>query len=155
MKEIIWEDYLERDDLKTCTEADLKKEEQEVGVILPDALKTLIKEHGGQSPENLIPIYPKGKNMTLECIYHAYPDDDEDGGNTISFSTSCLADEDYNNYIVFSSKGNVFLALDYNVREIDPPVVFIFRDSLPDDPEHRYFLADNFQEFLDKYTVWI
>lgn len=47
MKEIIWEDYLERDDLKTCTEADLKKEEQEVGVILPDALKTLIKEHGG------------------------------------------------------------------------------------------------------------
>ena len=153
MKDIIWEDYLERDDLKFCTEEELKKEEQKVGSILPDALKNLIKEHGGQTPVNLKPIYPKGKSMTIVCIYHAYPDDDEDGGYTISFKTSCLADENYNNYVVFRNKSNVFLALDYNVREIDPPVVFIFRDSLPDDPEHRYFLADNFQAFLEKYTV--
>ncbi|MCP4326681.1 MAG: SMI1/KNR4 family protein [Alteromonadales bacterium] len=148
----MWEDYIERDDLKTCTEEDLKKEEQKVGVVLPDALKTLIKEHGGQSPDNLVPIYPNGKRMTIDCIYHAYADD-EDDGYTISFKTSCLADDDYNNYVVFSNKGNVFLALDYNVREVDPPVVFIFRDSLPDDPDHQYLLADNFQDFLDKYTV--
>lgn len=153
MKEIIWEDYLERDDLKTCTEADLKKEEQKVGVILPESLKDLIKEHGGQSPVNLIPIYPKGKSMTIVCIYHAYPDDNEDGGYTISFKTSCLADEDYNNYIAFSNKGNVFLALDYNVRKINPPVVFVFRDSPPDDPEHRYLLADSFDEFLVEFIM--
>jgi hypothetical protein len=153
MKQIIWEEYLEREDLKTCTEADLEKEEQEVGVILPKALKFLIMNHGGQSPENLIPIYPNGKRMIIECIYHAYADDDEDDGYTISFSTSCLKDDGYNHYIAFSHRGNVFLALDYNVREIDPPVVFIFRDSPPNDPEHRYLLADTFQEFLEKYTV--
>ena len=33
MKDITWEDYLYRDDLKTCTEAELKIEEQKVGVI--------------------------------------------------------------------------------------------------------------------------
>lgn len=153
MKEIIWDDYLYRDDLKTCTEERINREEQKVGVILPESLKFLMMKHGGQTAENLIPIYPNGMEMAFVCLYHGYPEDKEADGYTISFKTSCLVDEGYKNYIVFSNTGNVFLALDYNVREIDPPVVFIFRDSLPDDPEHRYFLADNFQEFLDKYTV--
>ena len=153
MKEIIWEEFLEREDLKTCTEADLNKEEQKVGVVFPDALKALMKKHGGQTPINLVPLAPNGTEMSLECLYHAYADDDEADGYTISFATSCLVDDGYNNYVVFSDQSNVFFALDYNVREIDPPVVFVFRDSPPDDPDHRYLLADNFQAFLDKYTV--
>lgn len=153
MKEIIWEDYLYRDDLKICTEAELKSEEVKVGVILPETLKSLIMLHGGESPENLTPIYPKGKNMTIECIYHAYPKDDKYGSYTISFATSCLAEGGYNNYVAFSNKGSVFLALDYNVRKLDPPVVFVFKDSPSDDPEHRYFLADSFDEFLECFTL--
>lgn len=153
MKNIIWEDYIHRDDLKTCSIEALEKEENEIGFTLPDALKKLMMEHGGQKPVNLIPSYPSGHEMSVECIYHAYGDDDEADGYTISFITSCLVDDDYLNYVPFSHKGNVFLALDYNVRKIEPPVVFIFRDSLPDDPDHKHFLAENFDAFLEKFTV--
>lgn len=153
MKSIIWDKYLNKEGLNTCSLEDIKKEEDEVGFSFPNTLKKMMMEHGGESPENLIPKYPNGKSMTIECIYHAYGDDKEADTYTISDSTSCLADEDYLNYVPFSHKGNVFLALDYNIREIDPPVVFIFRDSLPDDPDHRHLLADNFDEFLEKYTV--
>lgn len=153
MKALIWAEFLERDDLKTCTLEDLEKEEKEIGFTLPDTLKKMMMEHGGQYPENLIPKYPNGHDMLIDCLYHAFSDDDEDHSYTISSSTSCLADEDYINYVSFGNVGNVFLVLDYNVRKTNPPVVIIMRDSIPEDPDHRHLLADNFDQFLEKYTV--
>ncbi|GAA3923869.1 SMI1/KNR4 family protein [Litoribacillus peritrichatus] len=153
MKTIQWEEYLERKDLQTCTREQIEKEEKEVGFIFPELLKQIIMEHGGQKPVNLIPKYANGTDMSIPCIFHAYSNDKEDYGYTISSATECLVEEDYLNYVVFCNKGNVFVSLDYNVRPIDPPVVMVIRDSLPDDPDHRHFLAENFHEFLDKYTV--
>lgn len=151
MIEIKWEEYLERDDLKYATDELLDKNEQEIGHKLPESLRGIMKEHGGQKPLNLIPEFPNGKKWFIECIYHAYFNDNEDDEYSIPDGVSCLADEDYLNYVPFSDRGNVFLCLDYNIREIDPPVVAVIRDHGPDSPAIR--LADNFDEFLKKYTV--
>jgi len=152
MIEIEWEEFV-GDHLRKATDEILDKNEKEIGKKLPESLRNIMKEHGGEKPLNLIPKFPNGKDMLIECIYHAYFEDEEDFDYTIPDGTSCLLDENYLNYVVFSNVGNVFLCLDYNVREIDPPVIFVFRDSPPDDPDHRYFLAENFSEFLERYTV--
>lgn len=151
MLEIEWEEYLEREDLKYATDEMLDLNEKKVGRKLPASLRKMMKEHGGQTPLNLIPRYPNGKKWYIECIYHAHFDDDEDDGYTIPFSTSCLEDEDYLNYVPFSNRGNVFLCLDYNIRDVDPPVVMVIRDHGPDAPGIK--LAENFTEFLEKYTI--
>ncbi|MCP4748500.1 MAG: SMI1/KNR4 family protein [Desulfobacteraceae bacterium] len=153
MIEIEWENFLSESYLKTATNEMLDKNEKLIGKKLPKSLRSIIMEHGGQKPLNLVPIYPNGSRMSIECIYHAYFEDDKYDGYTIPFGTSALADEDYLNYVAFSYKSNVFLCLDYNVREINPPVVMVIRDSVPDDPKHKHFLADDFNEFLEKYTV--
>jgi len=153
MIEIEWEEYLGRENLKIATDELLDLNEKEIGRKLPESLRKIMKKHGGEGPLNLVPIYPNGKRMIIECVYHAYFDDEEDDGYTIPFSTDCLKDDYYLNYVPFSHRGNVFLCLDYNVKAIDPPVIFVFRDSPPDDPVHRHLLADNFDEFLKKYTI--
>ena len=152
MIEIEWEEFA-GDHLRNATDEMLDKNEDWIGRKLPVSLRQMMQEHGGEKPLNLIPKFPNKKVMLIECIYHAYFEEKEDNGYTIPFGTSALTDEDYLNYVSFSHVGNVFLCLDYNVREIDPPVIFVFRDSPSDDPDHRHFLAENFDEFLEKYTV--
>lgn len=152
MKEIIWDEYLKREDLRTCSADTINELEEEIGYELPEQLKNMMMSHGGQSPTNLIPKYPNGKDMAIECIYHAYSDDDEYDSYTIPDSLSCLADEDYINLVPFSDRGNVFLVLDCNKRVEDPPVAFLFRDFPPNDPRCLHQIADNFDEFLEKYT---
>ena len=153
MKNIIWEDYLDREELQFCSLEDIQKEEKKIGHVLPNALKKLMMEHGGQSPENIVPKYPNDHDMLIDCLYHAFSEDDEDHAYTIPFATACLANEDYLKYVPFGNIGNAFLTLDYNIRATDPPVVMVIRDSPPNDPDHRHFLAENFDAFLEKFTV--
>ena len=152
MIEIDWETYL-GDDLRSATVEDLKATEKRINQILPDALKNLIQEHGGETPLNLVPRHPDGRQMIIECIYHAHLNDADYDSYTIPSATSCLEDEGYVSLVAFCDTENVFLCLDYGVRSIDPPVVLVNRSFTPNDPKHKYVLADNFEEFLEKCTI--
>jgi hypothetical protein len=153
MIKIEWENHLSADHLRKSDDELLDKNENWIGKKLPSSLREMIKEHGGQTPLNLIPKTPKGKKLYIECIYHAYFEDETYDGYTIPFATSALEDDDYLNYIAFSNVGNIYWCLDYNIREIEPPVILLIRDYTPNDPDHRILLADTFNEFLEKYTV--
>ncbi|WDE13722.1 hypothetical protein [Thalassomonas haliotis] len=71
MKSIIWKEYLKKDGLNICSWEGLEKEENEIGFTLFETLKQMMMKHGGQSPENLLPKFPRGKSMSIECLYHA------------------------------------------------------------------------------------
>lgn len=152
MIEIEWEAYL-GDDLRIATTEDLNETEKRISKSLPDALKNLMLKHGGETPLNLIPQHPDGRQMTIECIYHAHLNDVDYNSYTIPSATSCLEDEGYVGLVAFCDTENVFLCLNYGARSIDPPVVLVNRSFTPSDPKHKHFLADSFKEFLEKYTV--
>ncbi|MBI3897428.1 MAG: SMI1/KNR4 family protein [Gammaproteobacteria bacterium] len=148
---IIWEKYLNKD-LARASESDVKAVEGELGRVLPESLKKLMMEHGGETPVNLSVRYPNGKEMALECLYHAHTGQSE--VYTTAWQTPNLAEQGYENLVPFAdSAGSVFLCLDYSVREKDPPVVMLFRGYMTTDPDHKRRLAYNFDEFLKKYTV--
>lgn len=153
MHEIEWEDYLYRADLALAGEDTLNSLEKRLGFKLPSTLRLMMAEHGGQAPLNLVPAYPNGKPMTMDCLFHAHADDKEYPSDSPYFGYTALKDDGYGEKVSFSSSGNVYLCLDYNENKANPPVVFIFRDSVAEDPDHKFKLADNFDEFLDKYTV--
>lgn len=152
MIDIEWEAYL-GDDLRIATAEDLKETEQRINRSLPDALKRIIQKHGGETPLNLIPQHPDGRPMTIECIYHAHLNSTDYNSYTIPSATSCLEDEGYADLTAFCDTENVFLCLDYSVRDVNPPVVLVNRSFMPEDPKHKHVLADNFEAFLEKYTV--
>ena len=153
MPNIIWDDYLYRDDLKTATLEQLDYIEQKLKVSLPSTLKEIMMEHGGESPENLIIQTPNGMDYYLNCFYHAYEKgEDEYDGYTILWAKSCLMDDSYNsNLVPFSHQGNVYICLDYQQNIDEPLVVFVDRDQGADYP--HYVLAKSFDEFLEKYLV--
>jgi len=65
MKDIIWQDYLQRDDLKTCSPEKIKETEDKIGYKLPAPFKNIMMHHGEQKPTNLVPVYPKGGEMLI------------------------------------------------------------------------------------------
>lgn len=157
---IEWEHYLADESDPSinplaATDDQLDALSSRFNVKLPKSFREMLASNAGMTPMNLRPRFASGEAVELDCINHAdlTPEDKDDLPYLIDFSTSALKDEGYTGLLCFSVKGNTFYCLDYGVRKMDPPVVVINRDCPPDDPEHKYNLADNFDEFLAKYTV--
>lgn len=154
-KPILWEDYLYDENIANTTEEHMRATERAIGHPIPEPLRKMMIEHGGQSPTNLLPRYKNGKRMEPDCLFHVHPspEDPRSIAYTPDFVRTALVEAGFANLIPFASTASTCLCLDYGQSAGQPAVVIIDRDCPPDDPDSRHPQADSIMEFFERYVV--
>ncbi|MGD9366024.1 MAG: SMI1/KNR4 family protein [Desulfobacteraceae bacterium] len=144
-----FEDYL---DINLPGPADVSKAEQTLGLKFPESYKEILLVGAGKRPVNLQPVSPKGTKLGFRCFYHVAFDHDDDTflANVDEMEAWGYGDK----LLTFSDNGGgVRYCLDYREKVEAPPVVIVLLDSERGVESAVRKIAENFDEFLEKYTV--
>lgn len=133
----------------------MRQAEKAIGYAIPEPLRQMMVDHGGQAPTNLEPLYKNGRKMLIDCLYHVHPAPDEPSyiAYTPNFGRTALAEAGFPDLVPFGSRGNTFLCLDYRHSASDPSVTIIDRDCVPESPDAWHPQADSITEFFERYVV--
>ncbi len=144
-----FEDYL---GINLPGPADVRKAEHTLGLKFPESYKEILLEGAGRRPLNLQPVSPKGTKLGFRCFYHVAFDHDDDA---FLVNVDELEEWGYGDKLLtFSDNGGgVRYCLDYRKDVENPPVVIVMSDSESGDESAVKKIAENFNAFIEIYTV--
>jgi hypothetical protein len=130
---------------------DVKEAQKRLNVRFPDAYKEILFIGAGMSPENLEPISSLGRKLGFRCFNHIFLDSDEPH----KVNVHALSVWGYGEKLLefADNGGGVRYCLDYRADQENPPVVVVYAWGDDGDEEAIEKIADNFEQFLEKYIV--